>query len=235
VPTRSQPEQHAPPVQRLRVRYAKRGRARFASHRDFGRAFERALRRAGVPMAYSSGFSPHPRISYANAAPTGAASEAEYLEIGLVERRDPDQIRRALDDALPPGLDVLEVVEAGGGALADRLTGSLWTVAWPGADADLLAAGVATLLAEPEHVVERMTKNGLRAFDVRGALVEADVDGDGLRLVLRHGVPLVRPDDVLRALSQLEPGAGDLAAAVVTRRRQGLLDDVTGEIGDPLG
>ena len=133
-------------------------------------------------MAYSSGFSPHPRISYANAAPTGAASEAEYLEIGLVERRDPDQIRRALDDALPPGLDVLEVVEAGGGALADRLTGSLWTVDWPGADADLLAAGVATLLAEPEHVVERMTKNGLRAFDVRGALVEADVDGDGLRL-----------------------------------------------------
>lgn len=186
-------------------------------------------------MAYSSGFSPHPRISYANAAPTGAASEAEYLEIGLVERRDPDQIRRALDDALPPGLDVLEVVEAGVGALADRLTGSLWTVDWPGADTDLLAAGVATLLAEPEHVVERMTKNGLRAFDVRGALVEADVDGDGLRLVLRHGVPLVRPDDVLRALSQLEPGAGDLAAAVVTRRRQGLLDDVTGEIGDPLG
>ena len=186
-------------------------------------------------MAYSSGFSPHPRISYANAAPTGAASEAEYLEIGLVERRDPDQVRRALDDALPPGLDVLEVVEAGGGALADRLTGSLWTVDWPGADADLVAAGVARLLAEPEHVVERMTKNGLRAFDVRGALVEADVDGDGLRLVLRHGVPLVRPDDVLRALSQLEPGAGDLAAAVVTRRRQGLLDDVTGEIGDPLG
>ena len=102
-------------------------------------------------MAYSSGFSPHPRISYANAAPTGAASEAEYLEIGLVERRDPDQIRRALDDALPPGLDVLEVVEAGGGALADRLTGSVWTVDWPGAEAVLLAAGVATLLAEPEH------------------------------------------------------------------------------------
>ena len=53
--SRTQPEQHAPPVQWLRVRYAKRGRARFTSHRDFGRAFERALRRAGVPMAYSSG------------------------------------------------------------------------------------------------------------------------------------------------------------------------------------
>jgi radical SAM-linked protein len=185
-------------------------------------------------MAYSSGFSPHPRISYANAAPTGAASEAEYLEIGLVERRDPDQVRIALDDALPPGLDVLEVVEAAGGALADRLTGSLWTVDWPGSDPDRLASAIAALLAEPEHVVERMTKNGLRAFDVRGAMVALDVEDEGLRLVLRHGVPLVRPDDVLRALAQLDPGIGELTAAVVTRRRQGRLDDVSGAIGDPL-
>src|SRR3954453_9236386 len=103
---REQPEQQAPPVQRLRVRYAKRGRARFTSHRDFGRAFERALRRAGVPMAYSSGFSPHPRIAYANASPTGAASEAEYLEIGLSEVCDPAKVQAALDAALPSGLDI---------------------------------------------------------------------------------------------------------------------------------
>ena len=86
---REQPEQQAPPVQRLRIRYAKRGRLRFTSHRDFSRAFERALFRARIPMAYSSGFNPHPRISYAGAAPTGAASEAEYLEIGLAEVVDP--------------------------------------------------------------------------------------------------------------------------------------------------
>ena len=69
--------------QRLRLRYAKRGRLRFSSHRDFQRAFERALRRAGVPMAYSQGFNPHPRVSYANSAPTGTASEAEYVEIAV--------------------------------------------------------------------------------------------------------------------------------------------------------
>ena len=117
VATRTQPEQHAPPVQRLRIKYAKRGRARFTSHRDFGRAFERALRRAAVPMAYSSGFSPHPRISYANAAPTGAASEAEYLEIGLAAACDPAAVQAALDAALPPGLDIVEVVVAPPGAL----------------------------------------------------------------------------------------------------------------------
>ena len=119
-------------VQRLRVRYAKRGPLRFTSHRDFARAFERAIRRAGVPIAYSQGFSPHPKISYASAAPTGTASEAEYLEIGLQAEADPDQVRSALDAALSPGLDVLEVrVAAGTASLADRINASRWRVELP--------------------------------------------------------------------------------------------------------
>src|ERR1700712_4625309 len=92
-----------PVVQRVRLRYAKRGRLRFTSHRDFARAFERALRRANVPMAYSAGFTPHPKISYVGASPTGVASEAEYLEIGLAEMVELDQLCRALDAALPDG------------------------------------------------------------------------------------------------------------------------------------
>src|SRR6476646_6422873 len=105
-----------PAVQKLRIRYAKRGRLRFSSTRDFQRALERALRRAAVPMAYSAGFHPHPTISFANAAPTGTASEAEYVELGLAERCDPEELRRALDESLPDGLDVLQVVEAAPGA-----------------------------------------------------------------------------------------------------------------------
>src|SRR4051812_49619426 len=77
-------------------------------------------------MAYSAGFSPHPKISYVGAAPTGVASEAEYLEIGLAERRDPAAVKAALDAALPDGLDVLEVVEAAAKGLADRVAASHW-------------------------------------------------------------------------------------------------------------
>ncbi|HET9420141.1 MAG TPA: TIGR03936 family radical SAM-associated protein, partial [Nocardioides sp.] len=128
---REQPEQQAPPVQRLRIRYAKRGRLRFTSHRDFSRAFERAVFRARVPMAYSSGFNPHPRISYAGAAPTGSASEAEYLEIALAETVDPAAVHRSLDEAMPDGLDVLEVVESPGGGLADLLEASRWAMDLP--------------------------------------------------------------------------------------------------------
>ena len=117
-----QPDGPPPPptVQKLRIRYAKRGRLRFASHRDLARTLERALRRAQVPMAFSAGFSPHPKISYLGAAPTGAASEAEYLEIGLSVRCDPEAVRAALDAALPDGGRRPGLRGGGGG---DRLAG----------------------------------------------------------------------------------------------------------------
>src|SRR6059058_4650910 len=128
------PEGPPPPpvVQRIRLRFAKRGRLRFTSHRDFARAFERALRRAEVPMAYSAGFSPHPKISYAGAAPTGVASEAEYLEIGLALVSGPEDVRVRLDAALPAGLDIVDIVEAEPPGLAERLEASRWQVVLPG-------------------------------------------------------------------------------------------------------
>ncbi len=212
-------------MQKLQVRYAKRGRARFTSHRDFARAFERALRRAGVPMAYSSGFNPHPRISFANASPTGAATEAEYLEIGLRERVDPDAVARALDAALPDGLAVVAVVESTG-ALADRLTASAWLIALTGIDDAALERALAALLAADQFEVERMTKTGLRSFDARGAIVQAAVVEPGrLRVVLAHGTPLVRPDDVLSALQKADPAFVPGDPPVLTRLAQGRLVD----------
>lgn len=233
---RDQPEQQAPPVQRLRVRYAKRGRLRFTSHRDFSRAFERALVRARIPMAYSSGFNPHPRISYAGASPTGAASEAEYLEIGLAETVDPSRLAEDLDRALPEGLDVLTVVEATTDSLADRLEASRWQIDLPLPPADVQAA-VEAFLGRATVSVERMTKKGLRSFDTRAAVIALDVAaydaGARLTVVLRHTVPAVRPDDVLAGLRQVG-GLEEPGAPLVTRLEQGPLDEATGTIGDPL-
>ena len=208
------PNPQLPSVQKLRIRYAKRGRLRFTSHRDFGRAFERAVRRAGVPIAHSSGFSPHPKISYAGASPTGAASEAEYLEIGVVRHVDPDELARALDTALPPGLDILEVVAVreGSGSLADRLEASAWTLALPTVSPETAASAVEAFLAAPEVLVDRMTKKGLREFDARGAVVslaaEPGTGGTVLDLVLRHGQPAVRPDDQRGQRQQSGGGGG---------------------------
>jgi radical SAM-linked protein len=237
VGVREQPEQQAPPVQRLRIRYAKRGRLRFTSHRDFSRAFERALVRSRIPMAYSSGFNPHPRISYAGAAPTGAASEAEYLEIGLAEVADPARIAAELDEALPEGLDVLEVVEAGDGSLADRLEASRWLIDLPATPESALTEAAEAFLGAVEVAVERMTKKGLRSFDSRAAVlaltVSSYVEGSRLEVLLRHTVPSVRPDDVLSGLclcSDLEVEGTPL----VTRLEQGPYDAATGGLGDPF-
>jgi radical SAM-linked protein len=233
----------APVVQRLRIRYAKRGRLRFSSHRDFQRALERALRRASAPMAYSAGFSPHPRISYVGAAPTGTASEAEYVEIALAQRRDPAQLQALLDTALPNGLDVIEVVEAGAEPLAERITGSVWQIDLLGTAPDEAERAVAAFLAADQVPVERLTKNGVRVLDARAAVVRlvaaaADEAADEdpyaiLRLVVRHGTPSVRPDDVLTGLRRV----ADLAPPtppLVTRLAQGTLDEGSGTVADPL-
>ncbi|WP_152186233.1 TIGR03936 family radical SAM-associated protein [Segeticoccus rhizosphaerae] len=228
-----------PAVQKLRVRYAKRGRLRFSSTRDFQRALERALRRADVPMAFSAGFHPHPKISYANAAPTGTASEAEYFEISVTDRVDPERVRAALDEALPRGLDVLEVVEAGTGALADRLEASQWELVFTGLSVSRAEAAVAALLAQDRHEVTRLFKKGPRTFDVRGAIVSLAASGseDGscaiLQMVVRHTTPAVRPDDVLtalRAVADFVPPAPPL----VTRLAQGPLHPATARVADPL-
>jgi radical SAM-linked protein len=245
---REQPHQQPPPVQRLRLRYAKRGRLRFTSHRDFSRAFERAVFRARIPMAYSSGFNPHPRISYAGAAPTGSASEAEYLEIALAEELDPARALAEIDAALPPGLDVLEVVASAGGSLADRLEASRWRLTLLELGVPEARDAVTALLATDEVIVERMTKKGLRSFDARAAIASAEVLEEGaaepgdsrpaagpcaiLDVVLRHGSPSVRPDDVLAALHQAS--GLRVTAALQQRLAQGPWDEENGTVGDPL-
>jgi len=250
-----------PAVQKLRIRYAKRGRLRFSSTRDFQRALERAVRRAGVPMAYSSGFHPHPKISYANAAPTGTASEAEFVEIGVVDRLEPEAVRAALDEALPHGYDVLHVAEAEGGALADSLEGSLWRVELPGTTPAEVQAAVERFLALDEALVTRTFKKGPRTFDVREAVLDVAVTGedagvtsadgaptntqiageDGpakvpcaiLQMVVRHTTPAVRPDDVLTAL-RTAAALTPPSPPMVTRLAQGPLLESPVRVADPL-
>ncbi|MGH3502800.1 MAG: TIGR03936 family radical SAM-associated protein [Nocardioidaceae bacterium] len=235
------PTQQPPPVQKLRVRYAKRGRMRFTSHRDFARALERAVARAQLPVAYSSGFHPHPRISYAGASPTGAATEAEYCEIGFAQAVGPMQVQPALDDALPQGLDIVDVVVAGPGALADRLEASAWQIQLTEVAPAEVAAAVERFLAEGVVEVERMTKRGARRLDCREAVVSMSTRaGVGklescaiLEVVVRQEVPAVRPDDILAGFRAIA-GLVVPVPPMQIRLAQGPLDPRTGNVGDPL-
>jgi radical SAM-linked protein len=238
------PEGPLPPpvVQRVRLRYAKRGRLRFTSHRDFARSFERALRRAEVPMGYSAGFTPHPKISYLGAVPTGVASEAEFVEIGLTQLVDVGALRAAIDAALPDGLDIIEAVVAGPGSLAERMQASRWRIELVGVDMATARQAVTAFLACPEVGVERLTRDGRRTIDARTPVLriivsQAAVGLGGpprviLDMVVRQVTPTVRPDDVLAAL-RLVAGLALSAPPVAVRLAQGPLDDA-GEVEDPL-
>ena len=232
-----------PVVQRLIVRYAKRSRMRFASHRDVARAVERGVRRAGLPIAHSAGFTPHPKISYAGAAPTGTASEAEYLELSLTAVRVASEVRDQLNAALPDGIDVIDVTEEAGSLGAMVLEASLWDVALPGIGQDEAAAAADAFLASDALEVERLTSKGIRRMDARAAVASMQAgwraEGDTgagyaiLRMVVRHVTPAVRPDDILSALRRVA-GLVPSSPPLVTRLAQGPLATVAAAAG-PAG
>jgi radical SAM-linked protein len=99
----------------VRLRFAKRGKVRFISHRDVARAFERAFRVEQLPLAFTQGFSPRPKVSFGLALSVGHESDAEYLDFELVEPVPLDALARRLSGALPEGVDVTGVA-----GLADR-------------------------------------------------------------------------------------------------------------------
>ena len=190
-------------------------------------------------MAYSAGFNPHPKISYANAAPTGTASLAEYVEIGLIRKQDPQQLIAALADAMPSGLRIVDAVEAVTPDLVSRLEAGKWLIELPGLTPAAASAAIETFLAASEILVTRSTKNGPRTFDCRAAVLNCELETPEkqpayaiLRLVIRQLTPAVRPDDVLNGISQVAQ-LGEQTARV-TRLAQGPLTDDGKDVTDPL-
>lgn len=207
------------------MRYSKTGRMRFGSARDFQRALERAVRRAALPIAMSGGFNPHPRISYANAVPTGTSSLAEYVEIALAQERDPDEVTAALNAGLPDGFRIEEAVVSPGGAVADRLDASRWRIEYPGTAAVDIENAVNGMLARAPVTVSRITKSGPRDIAVTDNWLGHRVMDGALVVVVRTVTPTVRPDDITRALDLAGSGAA-------TREAQGPFVD--GDVADPL-
>ena len=200
--TREQPEQRRPPEAWVLLRYTKLGPSRFMSARDVARVMERAVKRAGVPVAYSSGFSPHQRISYAFPAPTGAASEAEYALVALESPMAPDEVTAKLNAVMPSGMQVTAST-TDKAPLPPRLEVSTWRVAWPDAPSSPdLSSAVDAFMTAKEVVVDRRAKSGIKPQDVRAAVVSMTA-ADALEMTLFQGEPLIRPGDVLAGLAQL--------------------------------
>ena len=96
-------------MQRLRIRFCRGQEVKFISHLDIMRLWQRALHRAGMPLAYSEGFSPHPRISLAVPLAVGVTSQAELMDIFCTQWVSPHFFTAAVSQQLPPGIGILQV------------------------------------------------------------------------------------------------------------------------------
>jgi radical SAM-linked protein len=193
---------------KLRIRFTKLGKIRWTSHRDIARMYERALRRTQLPMAYSGGFSPRPKISFGLALPTGGESLAEYLEMDLVEDVPTAGLAERLSAALPGGLDVVAVAETDGRvSLQQDVTSCSWQIKVP-SSADL-PARVESALSATELVVSRVRKGHTTEDDIRPAIKHLVVSDDQLVCELATQPRGLRPAELLVALG-IEPTAGDV-------------------------
>jgi len=191
--------------QRLRITYSVDGPLRYASHLDQMRIWERAARRAGLPLAYSSGFHPHPRLQVAAALPVGFAAREEMVDLHMTEPVDPQVARAALARTMPQGLTILQLEEADPAEppLPTRLRGAEYSV----------TVETQETAAEIERRVQRLLeaeslprqRRG-RSYDLRPLVQRLQVKGKqageiALEMILtaRPGAT-GRPEEVLDAL-----------------------------------
>jgi radical SAM-linked protein len=163
----------------LRFRFSKLGKVRWISHRDFARVLERALRRARLPLAYTQGFSPRPRLSFGLALPTGCESSAEYVDVTLGAAFGPEDAAELLRPALPAGIGLLAcgVLEPGSGSLQEEVTSCAWEITVPPASRNEVDQAVARVLAAPSLPVERERKGRRVSDDLRPSLLSLAVRG----------------------------------------------------------
>jgi radical SAM-linked protein len=198
---------------RLRFRFSKLGKVRWTSHRDVARMWERAFRRVELPLAYTAGFSPRPKVSFGLALPTGYESVAEYLDVDLdpsrVDGLDVETLPAALSAALPAGVDVTAAatIDERAESLQHEVTSCTWSVE-VAATADAgdppapLRELAAEALAAPSLVVTRERKGRTVDEDVRPAILSIDVINEHqLRAELATQPRALRPSELLAALS----------------------------------
>jgi radical SAM family uncharacterized protein/radical SAM-linked protein len=195
-----------PAAQRLVFRFHKTGLLRYLSHLELNSAVQRALRRAGLPVAYTQGFHPQPRLAFATPQPTGMEAWNELADVALTEATDPKEFVRRLNAAAPDGLVIASAEER------ELNAPSLMSLVTAGDYEALLALDpaeaterAAAFLAKASHPAIRQTKDGAKTVDVRAAVEALAVEPDGagcvvrMRLVDKAGTK-GRPGEVLTAV-----------------------------------
>jgi radical SAM-linked protein len=157
---------------RVRLRFSKLGKIRFTSHRDVARLWERALRRAGLPVTSTEGFSPRPKVHFGLALSTGHESFGEYLDVDLREPVDTEPLPERLTPLLPPGLEVerAAAIERSTTSLQEAVVSCSWRIELTDVDPAAVRDGIAAMLAADTIPVARERKGRTVNDDLRPAI-----------------------------------------------------------------
>ena len=194
---------------RVRVRFGKEGKIRWTSHRDVALMWERAFRRVSLPLAYTEGFSPRPKVSFGLALSTGHESVAEYLDFELADGAtvEAERLPALLTPALPTGIDVLvaAVIDDRALSLQEDVTSCTWLVSTAFAlPFDELTGLVDKALAASSIVINRQRKGQMVTDDIRPGILHLEVVGDGRLLAELATHPRgLRPGEMLAGLARV--------------------------------
>jgi radical SAM-linked protein len=200
-------------MNRLRVRFKREDSVKFISHLDIIRLWHRALRRAGIDLAYSEGFNPHPRISLAAPLALGITSDAELMDIFINRHISPHSFTALVGRQLPPGIEIMQVclVALTLPALQSQVRFAEYMVD-VGGEAGEVAAAITSLLARESLPWQHQRDTGIRSYDLRPLIDDLWLGGwhNGSGVIgmrLRCGSNgSGRPEQVVRALGLGEPG-----------------------------
>ena len=201
---------------RIRLRFTKTGKIRWTSHRDLARVWERVIRRVGLPIAYSQGFSPHPKLHFGLALSTGHESVAEFIDIDLDDESDrlPTEAELAalpqvLTEVLPIGLEVtgLGIIPSSTTSLQQAVESCEWSIEIRDVAPPQVVPAVERVLAAPELTITRQRKGKDVTDDVRPYVLALAVVGpsDAGTLVHAHLATQPRGLRVSELLALLDP------------------------------
>ena len=176
----------------MRLRLAKEGKTRFIGHLELMTVIHRAVQRAAIPVKFSAGFHPAPRISFGDALSAGVASRAEIIDLELLEAVQPSALAVRLNRELPEGLGVLEAweIEPGTPSPGESIEESCFLVELPDNIPSDLDRRINDFLEAGEIIVARDQKKGRKHTDIRANIRTIERSGASLMLKLSKGNPL---------------------------------------------
>jgi len=183
---------------KVRLKWSKGEEVRFTSHLDALRTFERAIRRCGIPIAYSEGFHPHPRIAFGPPLPLGFVSEAEFLDIQLSEPFSNEHLSR-LNKSLPQGFKIMEAktIFTKAESLSSTINAALYTVEVPFSGKEIQEK-IEYILSLRNLMVSRVSKEELKEVDIRFEILKLENDGSTFSMLLSVGsAGYAKPQEVL--------------------------------------